>query len=71
MIKEDLQYIFKSQIDAGNNAGIKDMLMWFMLTDGKHTKIDRHPMDDLDGLLPMLSSFQYTGNEANMPRFSK
>jgi len=68
---EDLEHIFKSQIEAGASAGVPDMLLWFMLIDGEHQMIDRHAMNDLEGLLPMLSSFQYIGNAGNVPRFTK
>lgn len=67
MTLDDLKHIFKTQIDSG----IPDVLLWFMLTDGEHNAIERHSSSDLEGLLPMLSSFQYAGNEANVPRFVK
>jgi hypothetical protein len=45
--------------------------LYFMLTDGdRHPLIQRHPANDLAGLLPMLDSFQYTGHNV-MPRFKK
>jgi hypothetical protein len=65
MTLEDLQYIFEYQIEEGTEK------LYFMLTDGDgHPLIQRHPADDLAGLLPMLSHFQYHGNEL-MPRFVK
>ena len=67
MTLDDLKHIFKTQIDSG----IPDVLLWFMLTDGEHNLIERHSSSDLEGLLPMLSSFQYTGSEGRMPRFVK
>jgi len=67
MTIDDLKHIFKAQIDSG----MPDFLLWFMLTDGKHNVIERHSPSDLEGLLPMLSSFQYAGNAANVPRFIK
>ena len=67
MTIDDLKHIFKTQIDSG----IPDVLLWFMLTDGEHNLIERHSSTDLEGLLPMLSSFQYAGNAANVPRFIK
>jgi len=67
MTIDDLKYIFKAQLDSD----IPDVLLWFMLTDGEHNLIERHSSDDLEGLLPMLSSFQYVGKAADVPRFVK
>jgi hypothetical protein len=65
MTIEDLQYIFEYQIEEGTEK------LYFMLTDGARLPlIQRHPADDLAGLLPMLDSFQYTGHNV-MPRFVK
>jgi hypothetical protein len=65
MTLEDLQHIFEYQIEEGTEK------LYFMLTDGDgHPLIQRHPSDDLAGLLPMLDSFQYTGHNI-MPRFTK
>jgi hypothetical protein len=65
MTLADLQYIFEYQIEEGTEK------LYFMLTDGERLPlIQRHPADDLAGLLPMLGSFQYTGNNV-MPRFIK
>jgi len=65
MTLEDLQYIFEYQIEEGTEK------LYFMLKDGNAMPvIERHPADDLAGLLPMLSHFQYAGNEV-MPRFKK
>ena len=63
MIIDDLEYIFKPQINEGTTK------LYFMLIDDEHKVIERHPADDLEGLLPMLDSFQYAGNEGNVPRF--
>lgn len=68
MILEDLQHIFRAQIEQ---CSASDTKLWFMLQDGDHCMIERHPANDLDGLLPLLSSFQYNGNDANIPRFVK
>jgi hypothetical protein len=65
---EDLQHIFKPQLDQIQDQDVK---LFYMLTDGVHVQIDRHPAQDLEGLIPMLSSFQYVGNEGNIPRFVK
>ena len=65
MTFEDLEYIFQNQIEEGTEK------LYFMLTDGARLPlIQRHPADDLAGLLPMLDSFQYTGHNV-MPRFTK
>jgi hypothetical protein len=62
---EDLHHIFDYQIAEGTDR------LYFMLTDGDRLPlIQRHPADDLAGLLPMLDSFQYTGHTL-MPRFRK
>jgi len=65
MTLEDLQHIFKKQIAEGTDK------LYFMLVDGAAMPmIERHPAEDLEGLLPMLSHFQYHGSEL-MPRFKK
>ena len=62
----DLEFIFQNQIEEGTTK------LYFILKDGDDmTVIERHPADDLAGLLPMLSSFEYAGGTANMPRFVK
>ena len=62
---EDLEYIFQNQIEEGTEN------LYFMLNNGAgYPLIQRHPSDDLAGLLPMLDSFQYTGHNV-MPRFTK
>ncbi len=66
MTLEDLQYIFDRQIEEGTEK------LYFMLVDGAAMpEILRHPSTDLAGLLPMLSSFEYAGAPAGMPRFKK
>ena len=72
MTLEDLQHIFQKQIEEGTER------LYFMLiddvdpvTDKQTIVIERHPSDDLAGLLPMLDSFQYAGSGAGMPRFRK
>jgi hypothetical protein len=65
MTLEDLECIFEYQIADGTEK------LYFMLTVGdRWPVIERHPADDLEGLLPMLSGFEYAGNEV-MPRFKK
>jgi hypothetical protein len=66
MTFEDLEHIFQNQIEEGTTK------LYFILKDGDAmTVIERHPADDLAGLLPMLSSFEYAGSDAGMPRFIK
>ena len=66
MTIEDLEHIFQNQIEEGTEK------LYFMLRDGDATTvIERHPAEDLAGLLPMLDSFHYAGSGAGMPRFRK
>ena len=66
MTLADLEHIFQNQIEEGTEK------LYFMLKDGDAmTVIERHPAEDLAGLLPMLSSFEYSGAPAGMPRFKK
>ena len=66
MTLEDLQHIFQKQIEEGSEK------LYFMLVDGAAMPvIERHPADNLAGLLPMLDSFEYAGAPAGMPRFTK
>jgi hypothetical protein len=65
MIKEDLDYIFKSQITEGTE------LLYFMLIDGDHKLIQRHPADKLEDLLPCLDCYQFDCIDGIMPRFIK
>jgi len=72
MTLEDLEYIFQNQIEEGTEK------LYFMLiddvdpvTDKQTIVIERHPADDLEGLLPMLDCFEYAGSGAGMPRFTK
>lgn len=65
---EDLQHIFKPQLDQIKDSNVK---LFYMLVDGDHTLIDRYPADDLENLLTMLDCFQYNGSEGGIPRFVK
>jgi len=66
MTLEDLHYIFDRQISEGTER------LYFMLVDGDRLPmVERHPAEDLEGLLPMLDSFQYAGAPAGMPSFVK
>jgi len=68
MIKEDLEHIFKPQLDQIKGSDVK---LFFMLQDSDDILIERHPADDLDSLLTMLDNFQYNGSNGNIPRFVK
>ena len=65
MILEDVEYIFKPQIDEGTTS------LYFMLIDGEHKVIHRHMSTDISKLLPMLDAFQYSGTVERIPRFVK
>ena len=66
MTLEDLEHIFQNQIEEGTTK------LYFMLVDGDRLPIvERHPSTDLEGLLPMLACFEYSGAPAGMPRFAK
>lgn len=65
MIIEDLEHIFKPQIDEGTDK------LYFMLIDGEHKMIQRHPVLDMATLVPVLDAFQYTGTIEQIPRFTK
>jgi hypothetical protein len=65
MILEDLEHIFRPQIDEGTTE------LYFMLVDNDYKVIERHPASDLESLIPMLDNFQYNGTEARIPRFYK
>lgn len=63
---EDLEHIFQPQIDEGTTS------LYFMLVDGADSKvIYRHPVSDLEQLVPVLDNFQYAGSENRMPRFKQ
>jgi hypothetical protein len=65
MILEDLEHIFKNQVNEGTTS------LYYMLIDGDRKLIQRHPADNIDALLPMLDSFQYSGTVERLPRFTK
>ena len=64
-MNNDLEYIFKSQIDEGTDK------LCFMLIEDNLQLIHRHPATELAGLLPLLDNFQYKGNDGRIPRFVK
>ena len=65
MILEDVEHIFKPQIDEGTDK------LYFMLIDGEHKMIERHDANDLATLVPLLDAFQYVDTVERIPRFSK
>ena len=65
MILEDLQHIFKPQVEEGTDK------LYFMLIEDNLQLIHRHPASDMSSLVPMLDNFQYAGTEGRMPRFTK
>ena len=62
---EDLEYIFKPQIQEGT------VILYYMLVEGELNLIERCPSDQLASLLPMLDNFVYAGTKARIPRFTK
>jgi len=67
---EDLQHIFKDQIDSMQGLD-KPIPLYFMLVDGDSKLMQRRSHEDLESLLPMLDSFQYAGSDNEIPRFVK
>ena len=65
MLKEDLRQIFKKQMDEGTTK------LYFILIDGDYKVLERHPLNEMESLLPLLSAFQYVGFKDTVPRFSK
>lgn len=62
---EDLEHIFKNQINEGTDS------LYYMLIEGDYKLIQRHPAVNIGELLPMLDSFQYSGTVERLPRFTK
>ena len=62
---EDLEYIFKPQIEEGTTD------LYYMLIDGELNLIQRCSVNEMSSLLPMLENFVYDGNAARVPRFKK
>jgi hypothetical protein len=63
MILEDLEHIFKPQIEEGTEK------LYFMLIDSEDKFIQRHAANNISTLLPMLDAFQYDGTQDRIPRF--
>jgi hypothetical protein len=67
MTTDDLIHIFQEQMSAQSPC-----LLHFVLVDGDHETIGRHPSDDMDTLLLTLDCcFQYDGIKSGLPRFKK
>ena len=65
MTKEDIEYIFRGQINYGADK------LYYMLIDSDYKVIERTPACDIDSLENILSHFEYIGSDAGMPRFRK
>ena len=63
MILEDLEHIFKPQVNEGTTS------LYYMLVVGEYKLIQRHPASDMASLVPMLDNFQYAGTQDRIPRF--
>lgn len=63
---EDLQYIFKEQLEQQS-----DVNLFYMIEEKQYKAVLRHPVDDLAGLLPMLDNFVFTSYHGRIPRFAK
>ena len=65
MLLEDLQHIFKPQIDQ-SWAKLR-----FLLIENNLQLVHLHAVDDLAGLMPQLDQFQYQESAPLAPRFVK
>lgn len=65
MTLEDLEHIFKPQIDEGTTK------LYFMLIDSDHKVIMRQESREIQTLLSLLDNFEYCGSQGGMPRFKK
>jgi hypothetical protein len=65
MLLEDLQHIFKPQIDQ-SWAKLR-----FLLIENNLQLVHLHAVDDLAGLVPQLDQFQYREADPLAPRFYK
>jgi hypothetical protein len=63
MMLEDLEHIFKPQVNEGTTS------LYYMLVVGEYKLIQRHPASDMASLVPMLDNFQYAGTQDRIPRF--
>lgn len=65
---QDLEHIFEPQWAHDPTGVVK---LFFILQDGEVASVERHPSTDLEGLLPMLDSYEYRGSPNSIPRFAK
>ena len=65
MLLEDLQHIFKPQIDQSWEK------LRFLLIENNLQLVQLHAVDELAGLVPQLDQFQYRGADPLAPRFYK
>ncbi len=63
----DLEHIFKEQIKINGKSKFAHMT----LIDNGYKVNFKHPIDDLESLLPMLDCFMYDGYDYDTPRFIK
>jgi hypothetical protein len=63
----DLEHIFQEQIRINGNSEF----VYMTLIDKGYKVSFKHPVDDLESLLPMLDCFLYDGYEYDIPRFVK
>jgi hypothetical protein len=66
MTIDDLQHIFKPQLQSGGSS----KLFW-LIQEGGTKIIERGDPDHLDDIAVGLSAFTYNGTIAGMPRFVK
>lgn len=65
---EDLEHIFQPQMAHDPDGVVK---LFYMVQDGEVGTVLRHLSTDLEGLLPMLDSYEYQGTRSGIPRFVK
>jgi len=63
---DDLTHIFRPQIQQGTKK------LHYMLIEDLHVKIQHHPVDRLEELIPVLKNFQFEGYKpGHIARFVK
>ena len=65
---EDLEHIFHPQMEHDLDGVVK---LFYMVQDGEVGTVLRHLSTDLEGLVPMLDSYEYQGTRSGIPRFVK
>ena len=66
----DLNFIFKEQIEMYAAEGIDNPKLFFMITDRDYNTIERCHLSELETLLPMLDCFQLK-ETTPIPKFVK